>query len=189
MSSHNERFAVMPLRSEDMHRPLSVPVDKLTDILCHREQRYVGSQLTLSYDRKRIILERNATSEDLGGKYVDVYDFPDGRLEVRSKGLAASLPHLQQGSEGQPHCNRREQAPRPRPGSDQGTTGQPLRSQGEDQQREGPVSEARAADIRARLCTQDTRQRSGNCLFNRQERVMSGWSGFHFGVPMSLSME
>jgi hypothetical protein len=87
MVAHNERFAVVPIRSEDMHRPLSVPVDKLTDILCHREQRYVGSQLTLSYDRKRIILERNPTSEDLGGKYVDVYDFPDGRLEVRSKGL------------------------------------------------------------------------------------------------------
>jgi len=47
----------------------------------------VGSQLTLSYDRKRIILERNATSEDPGGKYVDVYDFPDGSLEVRSKGI------------------------------------------------------------------------------------------------------
>lgn len=46
-----------------------------------------GNQLTLTYDRKRIILERNATSEDLGGKYVDVYDFPDGRLEVRSSGL------------------------------------------------------------------------------------------------------
>jgi transposase len=85
--AHNERFAVTPVRSEDMHRPLTVPVEKLTDILCHREQRYVGSQLTLSYDRKRIILQRNATSEDLGGKYVDVYDFPDGRLEVRSKGL------------------------------------------------------------------------------------------------------
>ena len=25
-------------------------------------------------------------SEELGGQYVDVYDFPDGRLEVRSKG-------------------------------------------------------------------------------------------------------
>jgi hypothetical protein len=85
--AHNERFAVTPIRSEDMHWPLSVPVDKLTDILCHREQRYVASQLNLSYDRKRIILERNATSEDLGGKCVDVYDFPDGRLEVRSKGL------------------------------------------------------------------------------------------------------
>jgi hypothetical protein len=33
-------------------------VDKLNDILCHSEQRYVGSQLTLSYDRKRIILPR-----------------------------------------------------------------------------------------------------------------------------------
>ena len=87
MSSHNERFAVVPLRHEDMHRPLSMSVDKLTDILCQREQRYVGSQLTLTYDRKRIILERNATSEDLGGKYVDAYDFPDGHLEVRSKGL------------------------------------------------------------------------------------------------------
>jgi hypothetical protein len=87
MIAHNERFAVMPFRSEDRHRPLSVPLDKLTDILCHREQRYVGSQLSLWYDRKRIILERNLTSEELGGKYVHVYDFPDGRLEVRSKGL------------------------------------------------------------------------------------------------------
>jgi hypothetical protein len=43
--------------------------------------------LTLSYDRKRIILERNSLSEGLAGKYVDVYDFPDGRLEVRTKGL------------------------------------------------------------------------------------------------------
>jgi hypothetical protein len=85
--THNERFAVTPVRSEDMHRPLSVSVDKLTDILCHREQRCVGSQLTLSYDRKQIILQRNANSEDLGGEYVDVYDFPDGRLEVRSRGL------------------------------------------------------------------------------------------------------
>jgi hypothetical protein len=55
--------------------------------LCHREQRYVGSQLTLSYDRKRIALEQNSLSEGLEGKYVDVYDFPDGRLEVRIKGL------------------------------------------------------------------------------------------------------
>src|ERR1700733_13852597 len=45
MVAHNERFTVVPICSEDMHRPLSVPVDQLTDILCHREQRYVGSQL------------------------------------------------------------------------------------------------------------------------------------------------
>jgi hypothetical protein len=75
-------------RPEDLHRPpLSIPIEKLIDILCHREQRYVGSQLTLSYDRKRIILERNSLSEGLVGKYVDVYGFPDDRLEVRTKGL------------------------------------------------------------------------------------------------------
>src|SRR5258705_2435701 len=87
MARFNDRFAVTPVRYEDMHRPLLVSKDKLTDILCHREQRYVSSQLTLSYDRKRIILERNATSEDLGGKYVDVYDFPDGTLAVPSNRL------------------------------------------------------------------------------------------------------
>lgn len=41
----------------------------------------------MSYDRKRIILEHNALSEGLEGKYVEVYDFPDGHLEVRTKGL------------------------------------------------------------------------------------------------------
>jgi hypothetical protein len=87
MNQFNERFAIPSARPEDLHRPLSIPMEKLTDILCHREQRYVGSQLTLSYDRKRIILERNPLSEGLDGKYVDVYDFPDGRLEVRTKGL------------------------------------------------------------------------------------------------------
>jgi hypothetical protein len=61
------------------------------DILCHREQRHVSKQLTLSYDRKQIILERNNISAGLGGKYVDLYDFPDAKLEVRWKGH--SLPY------------------------------------------------------------------------------------------------
>jgi hypothetical protein len=87
MNQFNDRFAIASARPEDLHRPLSISVEKLTDILCRREQRYVGSQLTLSYDRRRIILERNPLSEGLDGKYVDVYDFPDGRLEVRTKGL------------------------------------------------------------------------------------------------------
>jgi hypothetical protein len=63
-----------------------VSPDRLTEILCHREQRHVGQQLTLAYDRKQLILERSAVSEELGGQYVDVYDFSDGRLEVRWKG-------------------------------------------------------------------------------------------------------
>jgi uncharacterized protein (TIGR03435 family) len=87
----NERFALRAAKPENLHRPLNVKTDRLNDILCHREQRYVSDQLTMSYDRKQIILERSELSEGLGGKYVDLYEFPDGRLEVRWKGH--SLPY------------------------------------------------------------------------------------------------
>ncbi len=33
-----------------------------------------------------MILDRSVVSEELGGQYVDLYDFADGRLEVRWKG-------------------------------------------------------------------------------------------------------
>jgi hypothetical protein len=36
----------------------------MSDILCHREQPRVGQQLTLPYDRKQLILDRRALSED-----------------------------------------------------------------------------------------------------------------------------
>jgi hypothetical protein len=87
----NGRFALRAAKPENLHRPLNVKTDRLNDILCHREQRYVGAQLTFHYDRKQIILERSELSEGLGGKYVDLYEFPDGRLEVRWKGH--SLPY------------------------------------------------------------------------------------------------
>ena len=53
----NEHFAVQPARPEDLHRRLPVAASRMNDILCHRERRYVGAQLTLSYDRRQIILE------------------------------------------------------------------------------------------------------------------------------------
>lgn len=82
----NEKFSVRAAKPEDLHRRLTLSPDRLSDILCHREQRHVGQQLTLAYDRKQLILERSAVSEELGGQYVDLYDFADGRLEVRWKG-------------------------------------------------------------------------------------------------------
>jgi hypothetical protein len=82
----NERFAVRPAKTVDLHQALRLKPDRLNDVLCHREQRYVGDQLTLAYDRKQLILDRSPVSEELGGKYVEVYDFPDGRLEIRSNG-------------------------------------------------------------------------------------------------------
>ncbi len=91
MERFNERFSVVPAKPEDLHRSLSVRGSRLKDILCHREQRHVSDQLTLSYDRRQIILERSPVSEKLGGQYVELYDFPDRPLEVRWKGV--SLPY------------------------------------------------------------------------------------------------
>lgn len=38
-----------------------------------------------AYDRKQLILNRRAVSDELSGQYVGLYDFPDGRLEVHWK--------------------------------------------------------------------------------------------------------
>ncbi|MBD9512216.1 ISNCY family transposase, partial [Ensifer sp. ENS10] len=43
---YNARFAIVPARPDDLHRPLNLAPDRLRDVLCKREQRYVGSQLT-----------------------------------------------------------------------------------------------------------------------------------------------
>lgn len=91
MDDYNARFAVPPARPEDLHRPLNLAPDRLTEILCKREQRYVGSQLTFSFERKRIMLEESEVTRGLVGRYVETYAYADGRLDVRWKGY--SLPY------------------------------------------------------------------------------------------------
>src|SRR6266403_1038271 len=69
-----------------------------TFILCWREQRSVSRQLVINYNRMKFMLRPNKTSAALAGKVVDIYDFPDGRLEIRWKGLPLSysvFDHLQ----------------------------------------------------------------------------------------------
>lgn len=87
----NDRFATVPARPENLHRPLERPTVQLDTILAWREQRYVTQQLALSYDSKRIILDETPLTAGLVGKYVETYEFPDGRFEVRWQGVA--LPH------------------------------------------------------------------------------------------------
>jgi hypothetical protein len=70
---------------------LNVSASRLRDILCHRVLRHVSTQLTISYDRKRIMLFRNEVTEGIVGQYVDIYHFADGQVDVRWKGL--SLPY------------------------------------------------------------------------------------------------
>ncbi|MGO8063739.1 hypothetical protein ACC716_36905, partial [Rhizobium johnstonii] len=91
MEDYNARFAIAPARSEDLHRPINLAPDRLHEILCKREQRYVGSQLTFSFERQRIMLEETEVTRGLVGRYVETYAYADGRLDVRWKGH--SLPY------------------------------------------------------------------------------------------------
>jgi len=91
MARYNAQFARPPARPDNLHRPLNVAADRKADILCWRDQRYVNQQLTLSYERKRIMLEENEVTRGLVGKYVETYAFADGRLDIRWKGL--TLPY------------------------------------------------------------------------------------------------
>ncbi len=86
MKHYNKRFSLSAVKVEDLHRKLNVQAPRLADILCHREQRHVGQQLSLAYDRRQIILERSALADGLAGQYVEIYDFADRPLEVRWKG-------------------------------------------------------------------------------------------------------
>jgi transposase len=63
LNRFNEKFSVRAAKPEDLHRRLALSPDRLSDILCHREQRHVGQQLTLAYDRKQLILERSALQQ------------------------------------------------------------------------------------------------------------------------------
>jgi len=87
----NGRFAIDPYRAQDLHRPLEVSRERLRDILCHREMRHVGQQLTVAYDRKMFILARNEITEGLVGHHIEVYHYADERLDLRWNGV--SLPY------------------------------------------------------------------------------------------------
>ncbi|MEL7048776.1 MAG: ISNCY family transposase [Pseudomonadota bacterium] len=91
MRRYNAKFTKAARRPDNLHRALNMEPDRLTDVLCLRDERYVGNQLAFSYDRLRIILQENEITRDLPGKYVDSYEFPDGRLEFRWKGV--TLPY------------------------------------------------------------------------------------------------
>ena len=91
IEAYNTRFSIAPARSGDLHRPLNLAPDRLTEILCKREQRYVGSQLTFSFERKRIMLQETEVTRGLVGLYVETYAYADGRLDVCWKGY--SLPY------------------------------------------------------------------------------------------------
>jgi transposase len=85
VAHYNDRFAKPPAHHKDLHRVID-PRQDLDQILCWREQRKVSHQLVVNYNQMKLTLKAEGLATRLRGKMVDIYDFPDGRLEVRWKG-------------------------------------------------------------------------------------------------------
>ncbi len=87
----NVKFAKAPAKPNDLHRALNIEPDRLSEVFCLRDKRHVTKDLMLKYDRKRIKLEINELARGLVGKFVDIYEYGCGRIQVRAKGVV--LPH------------------------------------------------------------------------------------------------
>ncbi len=87
---YNRRFAKPPRDAQDRHRPLA-PYEDLDEALAWREQRTVTANLTLHYNKVLLLLEPNRISRAAAHQRVTVYDYPDGRLAIRWKGV--DLPY------------------------------------------------------------------------------------------------
>src|SRR3954453_4399832 len=90
MEDYTRRFAKAPFSDRDLHRPLNEH-DDLDDVFAWKEERTVTDNLTLQYDKVLFILEPNEITRPLARQRVTVYDYPDGRFEIKHKGL--SLPY------------------------------------------------------------------------------------------------
>ena len=86
IASYNTKFARPPARDLDLHRPLA-GLNELGDILCWRETRRVSQQLVVHYNRMKFTLHPTEITARLVGQEVEIYDCPDGRLEIRWQGL------------------------------------------------------------------------------------------------------
>lgn len=90
MADFNRRFAKPPRNDFDTHRAVRGD-ENLELIFTVREPRRVTHSLTLQYDKNLYLLTDTPDARAVIGKYVEVYEYPDGRIEVRANGSA--LPY------------------------------------------------------------------------------------------------
>jgi hypothetical protein len=90
VADYNAMFAKAARETHDAHRAIRQDED-LDLIFTWREQRKLTSNLTLHYERKLYLLPDTPEHRRYAGKYLDVYQYPDGRIEIRAAGT--SLPY------------------------------------------------------------------------------------------------
>jgi hypothetical protein len=103
IADYNRRFAKPPRNDFNAHRSLRDD-ENLDLILTFREPRKVSQSLTLQYDKVIYLLADTPHTRTLIHKYIEVYEYPDGRMELRTDGTALPytiydrLPEIDQGA-------------------------------------------------------------------------------------------
>jgi hypothetical protein len=91
IADYNRRFAKPARNDFNAHRP--VRHDEALDLIfAVREPRRVSHSLTVQYDKVLYLLADTPESRQSIGKYIEVYEYPDGRIEPRADGRA--LPYV-----------------------------------------------------------------------------------------------
>lgn len=85
----NARFAKEPRSSFDAHRPVRAD-ESLDEIFTWRVQRKVTQSLTLQHEKLIYLLADTAENRPLIHRYIDVWEYPSGRLEIRADGRVLS---------------------------------------------------------------------------------------------------
>lgn len=87
IADYNRRFARPARNNFDAHRAVR-PDETLDLIFTVRAPRRVSHSLTVQYDKVLYLLTDTPASRRFIGKYIDVYEYPDGRIEPRADGAA-----------------------------------------------------------------------------------------------------
>jgi hypothetical protein len=83
MDEYNAHFAKEPHNDHNAHRAIRADED-LELIFSWRELRKLTQNLTLHYERKLYLLSDTPETRQLIGKYLDVLQYPGGRIEIRA---------------------------------------------------------------------------------------------------------
>jgi transposase len=104
MADFNRRFAKPPASDHNAHRALRADED-LRQILAYRVPRKVTASLTVQYDRVMYLLDDTTTNRKLVHQYLEVVEYPDGRIEIQADGVVVPyreydrIPNIDQGAE------------------------------------------------------------------------------------------
>ncbi len=91
LADFNVRFAKMPRSDFNAHRPVRLD-ENLECIFTWREWRKVSNRLTLQYDRNLYLITDQPERRPLIHRYIEVAEYPDGRIELWADG--AALPYI-----------------------------------------------------------------------------------------------